>query len=249
VRKQDYRGFLAVVERAAGHEDTVLFLDGPSLGLARRYEMADSPVKIVNLKDGEHSMAEVTGRVAELAAEYPHLWLASDGGADGSAKGWLDREAFAVAEESHQDVTLRHYYDPASDPTVAEAAEATLSGQSALVSLTARLPRRARAGTILPVELAWRPAGAVLEPQKVSVRLVDPARPDSPVASADRPPQNGARSTTTWRAGEAIVDRHGLAVPPELTGEFRLQVVLYDAEGLTETARWEGPMVRVEPVR
>ena len=121
-QKQDYRGFVAAVEAAAGHEDTVLLLDGPNYGLTRRYEVDDSPVKIVNLHSSgnlERGPEARAAYLAELAESYPHLWLAEDGAALGEAKAWLDASSYPVGEAGYQDITLRRYYRPvlaARDP-------------------------------------------------------------------------------------------------------------------------------------
>jgi hypothetical protein len=111
-QKQDYRQFVATVEGAAGHEDTVLFLDGPSYGLTRRYEMDDSPVKIVNVQSSgnlERGADSLRAEIADLAREYPHLWLATDGEAVGDAGAWLDANAQPVESLPFQNITLRRY--------------------------------------------------------------------------------------------------------------------------------------------
>ena len=119
VQKQAFGPFLSTVEAAAGHEDTVLFLDGPSLGLVRRYELPRSAVKVVNLKtSGNRARGGVAtaARMAELAAEYPHLWLAEDGEADGLGAAWLDAHATAVSDQGFQSITLRRYEHAPSRP-------------------------------------------------------------------------------------------------------------------------------------
>ncbi len=191
VQKQDYRAFLRVVEAAAGHEDTVLFLDGPSLGLARRYEVEDSPVKIVDLRsrtdDGrERSEAEITERIAELADEYPHLWLAADGTARGVARGWLDAHAFPVAEHGFQAITLSRYVYPKGGVPPDEGAssqdlnipEVDPAGGTARppVGLGVDLPPRVAAGNVLAMVLGWVPQAPITRTYKVSLRLVPPTQ-------------------------------------------------------------------------
>jgi hypothetical protein len=253
-QKQAYRPFLRAVEQAAGHEDTVLFLDGPALGLARRYEMADSPVKIVNLGSSElrdRGAAAVEARIAELAADYPHLWLASDGTATGLVEAWLDNGAYPVDRRGFQHVTLSRYYVPPS-PAGPERA----SGSAALlerpvrdspVALTIRSRQRVAPGEVLPVDLAWVARRPLAEDYKVSVRLVPASgEPGQPVA-ADRWPTEGRRPTSAWRVGEAVADRHGLLVPPGApAGAFRLQVVLYAEPTLEPIGTWLGPAVQIE---
>ena len=51
----------------------------------------------------------------------------------------------------------------------------------------------------------------------------------SRLAQADGIPLGGFRPTTSWRVGEALVDRHSIELPSDLpAGEFVLWVGLYD---------------------
>lgn len=124
---------------------------------------------------------------------------------------------------------------PASD-VLATAPGATAPGATAV-----------RPGDVVAVALRWRlaadaqppwsEAAPARSPHRVSVRLVDAA--GAVVASADRAPAGGRRPTTTWRAGEAVLDRHGLLVPAVTPpGRYRLAVVLYDAATLAPAFTW-----------
>lgn len=266
-QKQDYRGFLRAVESAAGHEDTVLFLDGPTYGLARRYEIEDSPVKIVDLRSSgnrRRTDAELAERVAELAGEYPHLWLAESGGARGVARRWLSDWAYMVVEGGFQDITLTRHFHPLPDV----AATATY-GQfdrppGSPVTFGGAFPPTATAGAVLPVALHWVVDEPITRPLKVSLRLIAnaAARPRStvdppprvtvdrpPSLAVDRPPQNGVRPTTAWRVGERISDRQGILLPRDFPpGRYEVEVVLYDAETLWPFGRWSlGGMVVEAP--
>lgn len=106
-----------------------------------------------------------------------------------------------------------------------------------------------RPGDVVAVALRWRPGAdarppwsetaPTRRPHHVSVRLVDDA--GAVHASADRAPAAGAAPTTVWRAGDAVLDRHGLIVPSATPpGRYRLAVVLYDAATLAPAFTWSG---------
>jgi hypothetical protein len=241
-QKQDYRTWVAAVESRAGHEDTVLFIDGPSYGLARRYEMEDSPVKIVNLRSSgnlEQRPAERVAEIAELAAEYPHLWLATAGNSLGEAETWLGQNAVSVDEPlGFQAITLRRYQS-ADSPTTLQAAEAAAEATFMCTAgtelcLAIGAPDRVPAGAVLPVALRWRPPANAW----VSLRLV--AEDGTVIAAADSPvpPQNPALSE--WDG--VGLTRIGLSVPDGASGQGRVEVHVYTPTG-GEMGRFQGPRV------
>jgi hypothetical protein len=262
-QKQDYRGFLHAVESAAGHEDTVLFLDGPSLGLAKRYEIADSPVKIVDLQSSgnrQRSDTDLEARIAELADEYPHLWLAEDGAAGGLARRWLDAHGYPVADDGFQDITLTRYFYPeggvASPDDQLELGipdvDPTNGPTLPAVGLAFDVPFRVAAGEVLSIALGWVSQMPLTRTYRVSLRLVNPIQSPTTavVASADRPPQSGTRPSTAWSPNEPVIDRHGLFVPRDTPPrDYELHIILYDAETLAPVGAWNGIWVTVEPPR
>ncbi len=246
-QKQDYRPFVATVETAAGHEDTVLFLDGPSYGLTRRYEMADSPVKIVNLQSSGNRRRrpeERAERIADLAGEYPHLWLATDGAAEGLAQAWLEANAYPVDRGAFQTITLRRYFSPRPDPNVNAARGPDECHEGEAYCLAVGAPEAVAAGEPLPVMLLWRRVAAAASGLKVSLRLVAPD--GTVVAAADRPADEATAPMSQWPIGQPVTDRQGLVVPEALPpGTYRLEAILYQGANLASVATWGGPAVVV----
>jgi hypothetical protein len=77
------------------------------------------------------------------------------------------------------------------------------------------------------VRLRWRAAAAIQRDYTVFVQVLDAA--NLVVAQMDRPPQQGAYPTSTWRRGDVIDDTITLPLP---SGEWRRVIVgLYDAGG------------------
>ena len=78
----------------------------------------------------------------------------------------------------------------------------------------------------LPLSLLWRSEAEMPTSYRVFIHLVDA---DSQIlAQADGEPVNWSRPTTGWVAGEYILDRHTLALPPDLPAGASLRIGLYD---------------------
>lgn len=80
----------------------------------------------------------------------------------------------------------------------------------------------------LMVTLFWRETGAVLRPYTVFTQLLD--EEGVVVAQQDNWPVNGQWPPTCWKAGETVVDRYTLVLPPDLpSGGYTLITGWYDA--------------------
>lgn len=91
------------------------------------------------------------------------------------------------------------------------------------------LPPIIRPGSNVSVVLYWRainPA-SLSSSQKVFVHLV--ASDGSIVSQDDTIPAQWERPTTSWIAGEYVIDMHTLQFPTEITSDLSLIVGLYDA--------------------
>jgi hypothetical protein len=77
------------------------------------------------------------------------------------------------------------------------------------------------------VTLYWESLGAAPLSYMTFVHLSGPD--GRPVAQRDDFPLGGERPTTTWRAGEVLIDHYEIAVPPAARGgSYPLRVGLYD---------------------
>ncbi|MGH2541861.1 MAG: hypothetical protein ACRDIB_03635, partial [Ardenticatenaceae bacterium] len=84
----------------------------------------------------------------------------------------------------------------------------------------------ARPGETAPVMLVWQAGGATERPYKVFLHLRDAS--GRTVTQDDTVPAHGAAPTTSWAAGEVVVDEHTLTLPPDLApGNYTLFVGLY----------------------
>lgn len=94
----------------------------------------------------------------------------------------------------------------------------------------ARLPQTTlRPGSTLPLTLRWRALQPIAQRYTVFVHLLSPAQ--QMIAQHDSEPLNGMSPTTTWQAGEIIVDPHQLTIPVgAAAGTYQLRVGLYTGD-------------------
>jgi hypothetical protein len=88
--------------------------------------------------------------------------------------------------------------------------------------------RVARAGETLDVALFWTARRRPPVDYKVALQL---RREGETWAQRDEQPADGTRSTSEWRPGELVEDRHPLAIRPDAPpGAYTLHLKLYDRE-------------------
>lgn len=106
-----------------------------------------------------------------------------------------------------------------------ESAEVRLARD--IADTTPAQPAQIAPGDTLQVELNWAALAAPAASYNISLQLLGPD--GSLAASTDRTPGNGFRPTTSWQAGEQVVDRFAITVPSNAApGIYHLLVVLYD---------------------
>lgn len=91
-------------------------------------------------------------------------------------------------------------------------------------------------GATVELALFWRAVADVDTVYDVLVHLVDGE--GNIVRQADGPPTGGFRLTTSWRAGEVIVDERPLQLPAE-PGAYQLWVGLYGADSLVRLPAYQ----------
>lgn len=156
---------------------------------------------------------------ANAAAGAYHVRASWPAGADGAATVDLGVVTIAARDVSGAVFELAELPQP-----LPLALDAALGDVARLIAAAA--PATATAGAALPVTLAWRAIGPSTTPFKVTVQLLGPD--GRPVAQHDAEPAAGARPTTGWLPDEIIVDRHDLALPPDLPpGAYTLAAALY----------------------
>lgn len=252
-RFQPELGFLAAAETVRSEHlpgDLLLTdlwterLTGPAEAMLN-YCQGDCPPRIDLTREAlvDREQDWETARLEDLAG-YQRAWLVLDrvmeGDPNSIVEQWLGRVGYLQqCRWTGPQVRLCLYsLEPGvvlqsgpveaafGDGIVLERAEVRLAGGAGLDTAPVQ-PPEAALGDTMQVELTWTALAAPGASYNVSLQLLGP---DGALAAAtDRTPGNGFRATTTWQAGEQVVDRFALTVPPGAApGLYRLLVVLYD---------------------
>jgi hypothetical protein len=135
---------------------------------------------------------------------------------DGTQLGWVEVKEFPFTPV----VTAM------PNPVSGKVSEMTLLGYA--------LDQRFARNVTLRFQLAWRVESP---PSRDGVLFLHVMGPDGKlVAQDDNPPEQGKRSTLTYRAGEGIQQVHRLVIPADAPGgEYRLYAGVYNRD---DTVRW-----------
>lgn len=181
--------------------------------------------------------ADVAAEVAALAAEHERLWLLPlarpewSGGDE--VERWLQRHCLLEEQHGVRGLTVLAYRTPAGLADRWLPAEARFEGGPQLAGYLVLPPPNGATG--LRVVLLWEGGGPTAVPYTVFVHLVGPD--GIMLGQDDSVPVAGAYPTTEWRADEAVVDAHTVAVPAGAGLEgARLRVGLYRPDTMERLA-------------
>jgi len=93
------------------------------------------------------------------------------------------------------------------------------------IAAAASWPTPVHQGRLQRMGLVWQVHAPPTAAMQVSARLLDAS--GRVVAQYDAEPVHRMRPTTTWRAGERIVDVYDLPLPPHAQGPFTPLLILY----------------------
>ena len=184
---------------------------------------------------GRPDPALVEPALARIAAAHDRLYVLYWGEAQRDPESvierWLYTNAFKASEEWVGDVRLAVYAvarEGTGPATPSGAAFTTLDGETITLREFTVWPREAGPGEVVQARLAWETDATPARAYKVFLHLL--AADGSLAAQRDGEPAGGSRPTTGWRPDEAIIDNHGLLLPPALPpGDYALRLGLYDA--------------------
>jgi hypothetical protein len=151
------------------------------------------------------------------------------------------------AEESNSIIAGPAYLDSwplvTEPPPMPHRPDAILGGAIRLWGYEIKTPGgKARPGEEVQITLVWRDELPVERDYRVFLHLMD--QDETMLAQDDSVPAQWTRPTTTWRAGEYVVDNHTIRIPSDTPpGPVFLWTGLYDPTGagrLPVTAAAEG---------
>ena len=230
--RADYRAIAARI--AADDRNTAVILVAPNQWEVFTYYHRDG-APVYPLPRGQPDPALVEPELAAIAAAHERLYVLYWGEGQRDPQGviarWLDANTFKAAEEWIGDVRLAVYAvapETNTPPTPSGATFAALDGETITLREFAVAPTSARPGDVVGVRLTWLADAPPARAYKVFLHLLAPD--GRLVAQRDGEPGGGQRPATSWAAGEAINDNHGLLLPTDLPpGQYELRLGLYDA--------------------
>jgi hypothetical protein len=156
------------------------------------------------------------------------MWLVTDLSpdlAERPVEGWLTQHAYKVEEASFSPYARLLLYDTAAGAQTAGQAVNARFGES--IELSAFDLAFSTPADPVRLTLTWRALQPTAQDLTVFVQMLDVG--GRLAWQVNRYPVDGFRPTSSWRAGEVIVDRYGWQLPAELApGDYQLIAGLYD---------------------
>ena len=231
--RDDYRGIARYISAVGGPEDLLLINAPSQIETVARYYQGPVPMVPLPLRrppDRQETESQLEELVRGKRRVFAIFWATNESDPEGIVEGWLDRHAFKSLDAWYGNLRFVIYAVPDSraGDTIQHPLSVEVGGLLRLegYSLTSD---EVASGDILQLTLFWRATGPIDRRYKVFTHLIDSA--GHLFGLRDAEPLGGARPTTSWQAGELIIDRYGLPVlagtPP---GEYLIEVGMYGIE-------------------
>jgi mannosyltransferase len=231
-QRPNYREMVRQITADPRAGDAVI-LDAPNQEeVFRYYYKGDAPVYALPPGLGGND-AETAALTQQIIDQHERIFVLFWGEAERDpnhiVENLLDNQTFqAGIDQWYGDVRFVQYAAPAEMPDLMDSGamfgeHITLEGYS--LSATSL-----KAGDVLQVRLDWETDAQLDTAYKVFVHLLNSE--GGLAAQQDSEPNSGASSTVTWKPGEMVTDRRGLAIPSDLpAGTYQLIVGLYNLGG------------------
>lgn len=250
-RSLGYRQVAEHLAEAAGPDD-VLIVPFPDPGWNYYLRNSALPRRMLPATLGEKA-AETEATLARLTEEHDRLWFIPYSGwdAENVTGRWLDYHTLSEEHTAEGRMELRVYRPRRVAAEAMTAVDAQLSGTLRLAAAHVTVDGRAvdlgdivdaAPGSPVEVTLLWAGLRPSERSYTVFVHLRDAG--GAVIAQHDGIPAFGTRPTPTWDAGETLLDRHEMALPPGASGPATLVVGLYDTQTL-EPQPFDGGLAAV----
>jgi len=220
---RDYRELLSYLETHSQPGDAIIFNIPEDTTILQNHYKGHLPV--YGLVETSAPVTPATaGRLDELAAQHPGLWLIpnpqlSENGLDQH----LRERGYQADDETFGELRLILYAFPRNSLT--HHAVGVVFGEAIILEGYA-LDESVWAGDVLHLDLYWQASTPVAEDYQVFVHLL--GEDGRSWAQKDGPPLLGTRPTSSWQPGERLTDQRGLLLPSDMPpGSYHLRVGLY----------------------
>lgn len=227
--RADYRGVAAQIV-AEDYPNAGIILNAANQWEVFTYYHKDG-APVYPLPTGRPDADRIAAELEQITAAHDRLYVLFWGEAERDpqrlVERWLDAHTFKAREEWVGDVRFVTYEVPGDPAGLPETSAAIRFGPNLTLTGYTVSPGSFRGGDIVPVTLFWETDAALETRYKVFIHLLDSR--GNIIAQRDSEPGGGLALTTTWPAGESIVDNHGLLIPQGTPpGRYALITGLYD---------------------
>ena len=233
VGRDDYRGMVEYIASVARPDDAIILNAPGQWDVFSYYYEGQWPVyRLPEERPPDRERLEAG--LAQIAASHNRLyvlyWALDESDPERITETWLDSHAFKGVDAWNGNVRFVVYETMRGWEDALVGRDLALTFGPAIQLRSVAVPDAAvAAGDILPVSLTWRAIFQPAERLKVFIQVLDAG--NHVVGQRDAEPAGGALPTTTWRAGEEIVDLHGVFIEPGTPpGDYRLIAGLYDGQ-------------------
>lgn len=225
--RDDYRGIARRIEADAQPGDAVLLNAPNQWEVFTYYHRSGAPA--IPLKYRPANENAVAQHMADISAQHARLFVLFYGERESDPNAlyerWLTQNAYKADEQWVGNIRLALY--GTSAPVESQRHAAAFGGVITLISAAISAPQ-ANPGDLIQLRLTFRADRTIEQRYKVFVHLGAADAP--PVAQNDSEPVAGFRPTTTWNAGEDIVDQRAVWVKPDTpAGVYGLYLGIYDS--------------------
>jgi hypothetical protein len=227
-----YQALATALSNAAAPADAVVVL--PAEGIYALAGHGDGSLSYYPLAAAGGGTLEEDGAalLAALEQRADRLWLVVDTQASQGAEsqGWLAPRSYRASDEWFGPLHLMLYGLPGPGIEGLDLGRVGAAWQNGITLPAVRaLDGVLPLGQILRLDLTWQAAQPLSDVYKVFLHLTD--ADGHLAAQRDFEPLGGTWPTTSWQAGEAVVDGAGLWLPASLApGDYSLVVGLYNPE-------------------
>lgn len=206
--------------------DDAVITNNPDLSepFAERYA-GQAPV--LGLNSGGPPLPErIERRLVQIQARHRQIWWLPNwlAPAESAVEQALAADGFRAVNDNYDGQRLVLFAYLAED--IAPITAGINFGHQILLNELV-YPPQLEPQSALPIELRWQAVSAPLPDYHVFIHLINQA--GQIATQVDGQPGLGSRPTPGWRAGETVIDRHGLWVPNLPPGAYRLRLGLYQS--------------------
>jgi hypothetical protein len=232
IARDDYRSIAQFIV-ATAHPNDAIVLIAPGQGEVFDYYY-DGNLPIYALpRQRPLDLEDTLGELEKLMQHdkiYVVNWAAEEADPAGVVQSWMDTRGYKTLDQWYGNVRLGVYVMPehSSPEEVVDGLNLRFGENIELLGYRG-WKLAPTAGEVTQLQLQWLADRKPDRRYKVFLQLLD-AR-DQVIAQRDAEPAGESRPTDSWRAGESVLDNHGLLIPPGTPpGTYRRIIGLYDVE-------------------